>query len=93
MGEAAALDAKAREGLDWWLEQVRMLHALVSGAAHFLPTNTREKLNKSVDEREARQREARERSRRASSLASRTAARWRAARRRRRRRRVGGRWD
>ena len=36
-------------------------HALVSGAAHFLPTNTREKLNKSVDELEARQREARER--------------------------------
>ena len=61
VGEAAALDAKAREALDWWLEQVRMLHALVSGAAHFLPTNTREKLNKSVDELEARQREARER--------------------------------
>ena len=61
VGEAVALDAKAREALDWWLEQVRMLHALVSGAAHFLPTNTREKLNKSVDELEARQREARER--------------------------------
>ena len=52
VGEAAALDAKAREALDWWLEQVRMLHALVSGAAHSLPTNTREKLNKSVDELE-----------------------------------------
>jgi len=47
--------------LDWWHEQLKELHNHVSGAATFLPTNTREKYVQQVASQEAMLREQRER--------------------------------
>merc|ERR1719258_97784 len=58
---ASALDEATRIKLDWWHEQLQMLHKAVVGAAHFLPTSMREKYGKVLAEQEARRRDQRER--------------------------------
>ena len=54
-------DPKVKAQLDWWHEQLIALHEQLSGAVHFLPSNTREKFGKSIAELEAKLREERER--------------------------------
>ena len=47
--------------VSWWLEQLRELHSLVSGADHFLPTQLRQKFMTRLTEHETKLREERER--------------------------------
>lgn len=54
-------NAETPKLFDWWHEQLRELHHLVSGASSYLPTQLREKFVRSIAEHEAKLRDERER--------------------------------